>query len=253
VSTALWDLRAQVAGVPLAAQLSNDWQQAVPVSHLVADARQAAACVQRGAACLKLKVARTDPSDDLDRIARVRAQVGPDITLRVDANRGWDLATAKQMIPQLAALGVTLIEEPVHRSTDMTALRGMGVLIAADESVRTTQDLAQVIAADRADAVVLKPMLIGSLETVIQMIQTATAANLKVMLTTTIDTFVARRCVLHLAATIRPSHRLAAGLMTGALLARDLGDDRSHQGHVSIPDDPGLGLASVNPAAFSKP
>jgi O-succinylbenzoic acid--CoA ligase len=251
VSSALWDLRAQSAGVPLAQLISKNWQQNVPVSHLVADARQAAACVQQGALCLKLKVARLRPSDDLDRIARVRAQVGPGITLRVDANRGWSLDTAKQMIPHLAELGVALIEEPVHHSPEMAALRGMGVLIAADESVRTPQDLARVIAANQADAVVLKPMLIGSLETVNQMIQTATTAKLKVMLTTTIDALVARRCVLHLAATIPPSHRLACGLMTGALLTRDLGDDRCHQGQVCVPDSTGLGLASVNPAALS--
>jgi o-succinylbenzoate synthase len=246
VSTAELDLAAQAAETTVAAQLSEGWQSSVPVAHLARDARHGVSLVAQGARCLKLKVATGSPSDDLARVAALREAVGPDIAIRIDANQGWSLSTAEAMLPPLAELGVALIEEPVERAEDMAALRGSRVAIAADESVRSRSALDTIIAEQRADVVVLKPMLIGTLQTCTDMIAAACAAGLHIILTTSIDALVARRAVLHLAAAVPPEHLLPCGLMTGHWLAEDLGADPVViDGRVQLPAGTGLGLGGL--------
>jgi len=251
VSCASRDLDAQRTGTPLARALAAEVQSEVPIAHLATDAADAAALVEGGARCLKFKVAVASPSEDLVRLLAVREVVGPDIRIRVDANRGWSLATARAMLPRLADLGITLIEEPVEQPQDMAHLRGHGVGIAADESVRNLADLTAIIAGGLADTVVIKPMLVGSLEACRSMITEAAAAGLQIMVTTSIDAMVARRAALHLAATVPSGHLVPCGLMTGRWLAEDLGSDLIPvAGCLRLPELPGLGLRDLHlPAA----
>ena len=53
--------------------------------------------------------------DDAGRVAAVRAAVGPDVAIRVDANGAW--ATPEEALANLRALapaGLEYAEEPVH-------------------------------------------------------------------------------------------------------------------------------------------
>ncbi len=246
VSTARLDIKAQQEGKLLAEALSPKWHSRIPVSHLVRDVPTAQAAIAQGAQCLKLKVGDKPPAEDHACIAQIRRAVGPEIVIRVDANRGWSMDTAVQMIPRLTSLGVTLIEEPIHDSLQMGALRELGMSIAADESVRSLSDLEEIIRTRRADAVVFKPMLIGDLTECMTMFNTATDAGLNIMLTTTIDALVARRTVLHLAATIPTDLLLPCGVMTGSWLADDLGADPPAQdGFIELPGGTGLGLSHL--------
>src|SRR5215813_7957908 len=57
-----------------------------------------------------LKVKVGGPGD-LERLHAVRDQA-PDATIRIDGNEGWDLATARDLTPELHALGVEFVEQP---------------------------------------------------------------------------------------------------------------------------------------------
>lgn len=80
-----------------------------------------------------------------DDIAIVKAlRDNTDATLRVDANAAWDLQTALQLIPQLKALGVEFVEQPLGRDD----WEGMKILykeselpLYADESCVLEQDV----------------------------------------------------------------------------------------------------------------
>jgi o-succinylbenzoate synthase len=215
----------------------------VAVSHLVTDPAVAAAAVAAGARALKMKVGSNDLETDLGRIAAVRLAIGEDATIRIDANRLWSLDTAKAAMPDLETLGVELIEEPTKDPKDMRALRCMGPAIAADESVRTPAELAALIDSGWVDAVVLKPMIIGAPERAVEMARTAAGAGLGVMVTTTLESWVGRRCALHIAAAVPEDARLACGLMTGAWLSNPLcSDPEVIDGEVAVPTGPGLDL-----------
>ena len=60
---------------------------------------------------MKVKVGS---GDDAGSVAAVRAAVGPDVALRLDANGAWDVETAVRTIDALAPAGLELVEEPVH-------------------------------------------------------------------------------------------------------------------------------------------
>jgi L-fuconate dehydratase len=73
--------------------------------------RLAREAVDDGFTHLKLKVG-LDIEDDVRRVKMVRALVGPDVTLSVDANQRWEVAEAIQNLSALASSDLYWIEEP---------------------------------------------------------------------------------------------------------------------------------------------
>jgi len=62
----------------------------------------------------KLKVG-LDSAADVKRIGFMRAAIGPDCNLMVDANQYWGIADAKQHISQYTAFNLKWVEEPIAR------------------------------------------------------------------------------------------------------------------------------------------
>ena len=239
---ALLDLRAQREGVPLCRLLHPAAPFAVPCSallsagpldELVEEARRA---VAEGFATLKLKVGQPD---DLARATAVRAAVGPGTRLRLDANGAWDDQTALLWLRALAPLDVELCEQP---SATLQGLRGATpVRVAADELLLTDPEAAL----DRADVLVLKPMLLGGLLPALELARRARARGLLAFATTSLEGAIGRAGAAHLAAALLgDGPQPDAGLATGRLLERDLCPDplAPVHGSVQLSPRPGLGL-----------
>lgn len=250
VSLAVLDSAARSEGESLAAQLADrevTVADAVPVNATIGGgtpAETAAAAEQAidaGYECLKLKAGVGALALDLERVRAVRETVGDDVTLRVDANGAWTPATAEQAIDSLASLGVSYVEQPLpaENLAAMADLRGRGVGIAADEAL-TEYELADVLDADAADVVVLKPMALSGLDRAREAAREARRTGVDVVFTTTIDGAVARAGAVHLAASLPDV--LHCGLATGDLLAEDLVTDPVpvEDGEISVPDGPGI-------------
>jgi L-alanine-DL-glutamate epimerase-like enolase superfamily enzyme len=126
VDLALWDLEARRTGVPLAALLGAAHGADVALSATIAAidragaAAEAAAATEAGLRCLKLKVG---VGDDAGRLAAVRATVGQDVSLRIDANGAWSVQEAVAALGALAPVGLELVEEPVHGLEALRAVR----------------------------------------------------------------------------------------------------------------------------------
>lgn len=207
-------------GTTVAALLGAHPEATVTVNALVADAEQARQAVARGFRTLKIKVARDPVDADVARVTRIREAVGPDVQLRLDANRGWTPEAAEAALRALAPLGLELVEEPTADLAANAALRAIAP-IGADESVRTADHLDAVLDAGAADAVVIKPMLVGSLRSSVDMIRTAAARGVGALVTTSLEGAIGR-CGAADVALAGPA-TLACGLDTGSWLARDLG------------------------------
>ena len=118
---ALWDLKAKRARLPLA-KLLGAHRDAVacyntsggflstPVEQVVENARDA---LDRGIGGIKIKVGQPDARADLDRVERVRAALGDQVPLMVDANQQWNRDTAARMGRDLERYRLTWIEEPL--------------------------------------------------------------------------------------------------------------------------------------------
>ncbi|MBU3058912.1 L-talarate/galactarate dehydratase [Pseudomonas indica] len=134
LDTALWDLKARRAGLPLAKLLgahrdavrcyntSGGYLQA-PVEEVIDRAR---ASLERGIGGIKLKVGQPDHRTDLQRVDAVRKALGDRVPLMVDANQQWDRTTALRMGRALEPYELEWIEEPL----DAHDLEGHAALAA---------------------------------------------------------------------------------------------------------------------------
>ncbi|MDX5630220.1 MULTISPECIES: N-acetyl-D-Glu racemase DgcA [unclassified Brenneria] len=102
---------------------------------------QQAARQNAGRPLLKLKLA---DKDDLARVAAVR-NGAPSARLIVDANEGWDAELYLKLVPELAALGVAMIEQPLPAGKDgVLADLPHPIPICADESCHDSHSLAAI-------------------------------------------------------------------------------------------------------------
>ncbi|WP_300019171.1 o-succinylbenzoate synthase [Pseudonocardia sp.] len=189
----------------------------------------------------KVKVADHPGSrvEDLDRVAAVRAALGPAGALRVDVNGRWDVPTALARLPELhaAAGGLQYVEQPCASVAELAEIRRLQpVPVAADESIRRASDPARVALAGAADVAVLKCAPLGGVRTALRV---AAAAGLPCVVSSALETGVGLAAQLALAGAL-PELELACGLGTGSLLAGDLLADppRPVDGHLSVPRRP---------------
>lgn len=139
---ALWDLEAKLTGTP--AHLLAGRRRLDPVKtaytislgapEIMAEAARASA----RRPLLKLKIGG---GDDLDCVRAVR-DAAPKTRLIVDANEALDLQELARLAPDLAALGVKLIEQPLPAAED-EVLEGFEspVPLCADESLLSRAEL----------------------------------------------------------------------------------------------------------------
>jgi L-alanine-DL-glutamate epimerase-like enolase superfamily enzyme len=121
IDTALWDLRCRRAGLPLW-QMAGGAQRSVPVytteggwlhhpgPQLVDETLAARALGFRGA---KLKVGKPAIGEDVRRLDAVRAAVGGDFELMVDANQAWTVPEALRRAHAYSGLQLAWLEEPL--------------------------------------------------------------------------------------------------------------------------------------------
>ena len=132
VDMALWDRAGRRAGKPVCELLTDAPEAFVHVNALADTAAEAAAAVRAGFSCVKAKAGL---ADDGERLAAIRAAIGPDVALRIDANGAWSVAEATERLAELELLGLELAEEPVHGVTELRALRDRtAVPLAMDET-----------------------------------------------------------------------------------------------------------------------
>ena len=173
-----------------------------------------------GCTTAKVKVAQAGQAleDDVARVAAVRAALGPSGRVRVDANGGWSLGQARRALEALAPYDLEYAEQPCAALEDLAALRGQGVLVAADESVRKAEDPLRVALLGAADVVVLKVAPLGGVRPALEV---ARACGLPVVVSSALDTSVGIAAGVALAAAL-PELPYACGLATTSLMAADV-------------------------------
>jgi L-alanine-DL-glutamate epimerase-like enolase superfamily enzyme len=158
VDVALWDLKAKLIGLPLAALLGRSRGE-VPLygsggfcSYSDGQlAAQLAGWVGDGIPRVKMKVGR-EPDRDVRRVAVARDAIGPSAELYVDANGALTPKRALALAAAFAEQDVTWFEEPVS-SNDLDGLRLVragapaGMDVAAGEYASTPADFRALLGA----------------------------------------------------------------------------------------------------------
>lgn len=162
IDMALWDIIAQAAGRPLAHVLGAAADR-VPayasealwmIDDLDQLQREAGELVERGFRAMKMRLGRPKPSDDVAAVRAVREAIGPDITLMIDANQGWEPNYAIRIGRRLEEFDLSWIEEPVPHD-DLTGhsriAAALDTPIASGEKLYTPQGFRDAIEARAFD------------------------------------------------------------------------------------------------------
>ncbi len=123
LDTALWDLNARSAKLPLHLYLGANVTDRVPAyasgGYYLAGktpkmlGQEMAAYVRAGFKAVKMKVGRLSPKEEEVRIRAAREAIGPDIHLMLDANNAWsNVPTALTFMKRYEPYDPYWIEEP---------------------------------------------------------------------------------------------------------------------------------------------
>lgn len=172
---ALWDIIGKAANQPVHKLLGACRDRILvyaATSRLLTKeqhVRQVQELVSEGFKAVKLRLHRPNPWDDVAVVEAVRAAVGDDVMICVDANQNnysdgyhfWSRRTALQIARELDALNVYFIEEPLPR-TDVEGLAeiaaSVDAFIAGGEHTPTAYDFREHVLRGAYD--VLQPDVI---------------------------------------------------------------------------------------------
>jgi L-Ala-D/L-Glu epimerase len=170
---------------------------------------------------------------DAARIAAVR-QAAPNSELIVDANEAWTPDNLEQNLAACAAVGVTLVEQPLPAGRD-EALAGIqrAVKVCADESVHDRATLAGL--RERYDAVNIKLDKTGGLTEALAMADEARVLDFEIM----VGCMVATSLAMAPAMLLTPGARFV-DLDGPLLLARDRPDGLRYDGSLVHPPEAAL-------------
>ena len=190
IDAALWDLEATTAGAPVWSLAEVPEPKPVLTAQTLsigtAAAMAEAAAEIADAPLIKIKL---DADDVVARVDAVHA-AAPAARLIADANEAWDMALLTAVAPQLAALGVEMIEQPLPAGDD-AALEGYKcpVTLCADESCHTSDDLARL--GKLYGMVNIKLDKTGGLTEALNLARNAQASGMKMMIGCMVGTSLA--------------------------------------------------------------
>lgn len=192
VDCALWDLEAKRDGTDVR-QLAriDDTKPLITTFTLGADDPEVMAeGARRYADARAIKVKLTGELDlDVRRVAAIRA-ARPDVWLGVDANQGFARDDLDELVEELSAHRVSLLEQPLKRGAeaDLEGFRS-SIPIAADESALGLDDVAGLVG--RFDVINIKLDKCGGLTEALLMADEARRRGLGVMVGNMVGTSLA--------------------------------------------------------------
>ncbi|WP_424139925.1 mandelate racemase/muconate lactonizing enzyme family protein [Roseomonas chloroacetimidivorans] len=254
VDVALWDILGKSLNVPvwrllggkrvdrMPAYASGGWADAANIG-----AQLQGYCDTAGFRAVKMRVGIMDgsPARSAARVRAARQTLGPDIRLMADAHGTWTVAEARAFARMVEDCDLFWFEEPVSaddKSGMAEVRRSSSVPISAGESEFTRHDFREICELRAADVLQPDLAIAGGLTEGLRISALASAFNLRLAphLWSGAPAFAAG---MHLAATQSAGFILEYSLGHNPMLHDLIEEDFPvEDGHIAIPDRPGLGI-----------
>ena len=187
---------------------------------------QVARAVASGYSAVKLKVATTKTSVDIDRIQVAAAVTNGETLLRLDANGGWSSDEALKVLTAVSDTEIELIEEPTRDPSEWREIgTRTGLKVGADEQLTDRLQIDRILELEAAQTFVLKPSVLGGPESTRQLASRAQDHNVRVLISSLLEGPIGLRTARDLAIELAPQE--IHGLGTAALFIEDLPEDVS--------------------------
>lgn len=199
-----------------------------------------------GLRAIKIKVGL---DDDVARVKAIREVVGPDASLRLDANGAW--GTVDEAVSALEAFAphaIASVEQPLPRGP-VEAYRALKdrspIPVMVDESLVTLADADALIAAGAVDYFNVRISKCGGIYRSLEMARRAHAAGIRLQ----VGSQVGETALLSAAGRHLAAHLEAVDFVEGSfgtlLLTEDISADPvkfAHKGEAAVLAGPGLGV-----------
>ena len=253
IDTALWCLRAKALEMPLA-RLLGGYREEVPAyaSHMLFRnwsldelQKDAASLVDQGFRVMKMNMGDKPFRVELERLRAVREVVGEDIDIMIDVNWAWTMSQAIQIGRELERYNVYWLEDPLSSddADDLSQVaRALDVPVAAGEAFCTKYGFRSLLEKRSADILIVDLQRAGGVTEWMKVATLAQAWNLPMA------SHLFHDFSVHLIAAI-PNGLTVEYMPWWDVIYQE--PPQVKDGHMKIPDKPGLGL-ELDPEAVRR-
>lgn len=246
---ALYDLAAKNAGLPLYKYLGGrkkkvETDMTIGIGTPNEMAQSALKYQNQGAKILKIKLGK-NPEIDLQRIKKIRETVGQNMTLRIDANQGWNFEEALFCLNGMNDLDIEFCEQPMRTWYDdqlADLKKKTSIKIMADESCYNHHDARKLINSKACDYLNIKFAKSGGINEGLKIHDIALKAEIPCMIGSMLESRIALSANLHFAYACKGIVYFDLDTCLLGHLVDPVKGGVTYEGFfLDIPDTPGIG------------